>query len=107
MSLPVRGQRSLPIKLKIKLQKKGCVIFFIYFSQKISCLTFSTLKKFGFGTAVGLGDMHNFHHFGDIWALLVLLKSTVSSFVKYYIEGHLLYRCKPWKILFNMTYHNQ
>ena len=29
---------------------------------------------------MGLGDMHNFHHFG---ALLVLLKSTVASFVKH------------------------
>ena len=65
MSLPVRGQRSLPIKLKIKLQKNGCLNFFLFFT-KISCLTFSTLKKFGFGTAVGFGDMHDFHHFGDI-----------------------------------------
>ena len=55
---------------------------------------------------MSLGDMHDFYHFGAIWALLVLLKSTVSSFVKY-IEVHLLYRCKPWKILFDMTYHNQ
>ena len=30
---------------------------------------------------MGLGDMYKFHHFWDIWALLVLLKSTVSSFV--------------------------
>ena len=39
--------------------------FFFNISQKISCLTFSTLKKFGFGTAVGLGDMHYLQHFGE------------------------------------------
>ena len=74
--------------------------------QKTSCLTFSTLRKFGFGTAVGLEDMYNFHHFWVIWTLLVVLKSTVSSFV-IHIRGHPLYCCKPWKLLFNMTSHNQ
>ena len=71
MSSPVRGQRSLPIKLKNLITEKG----------------FSTLKTFSFGTAMGLGESCTIHPFGDIWALLVSLKSTVSSFVKYN-EGH-------------------
>ena len=83
LSSLARSQRSLPIALKIWLQKY-MLDFFFYFSQKISRLTNSTLRKFGFGMIVGLQDMYKFHHFGVIWTLLMLLKSTISSFVILY-----------------------
>ena len=78
-------QRSkvTPDNLKNLITEKRILEFFFYFSQYISCLAFSTLIKFGFGMAVGLRVMYNFHHFWVVLTLLVLLKSTVSSFVKH------------------------
>ena len=60
--------------------------------QKTDFLNF---EKFGLGMAVGLQD--NFNHSLVIWALLALLKSTVSYFCD-------TIACKP---LLNMTSHNQ
>ena len=94
-----------PDNMKSLIAEKRMIEFLFIFSQKFSCLTFSTLKKFGSETAMGLRVMYNFHPLWVILALLVLLKSTISSFVKH-IRGHPLYCSKPWKILFNMTSHN-
>ena len=48
-----QGSKVTPDNLKNSSIEKGISNFF-YFAQKMSCLTFSTLRKFGFGTAVGL-----------------------------------------------------
>ena len=45
---------------------------FFFFANNY--LTFSTLKKFGFGTPMDFRDTYKFHHFQVILAPLVLLK---------------------------------
>ena len=93
-----------PDNLNISISEKLHHRFFFYCTQKIPHLTFSTLKRLGFGIAMGLPDMYNFHHFWVIWTLLMVLKSAVSSFAIHCGE-HPLYYCKPQKILFNMMSH--
>ena len=73
MSLLVKGQRSVLITL-------------INVLTKIFCLTFSTSKKFGFGTAMGL------HDFRVILTQLhgVTKINCISSFVKHFRGNPLL-----------------
>ena len=55
------------------ITEKWMLKFFSFFT-KIFCLTFSTLTKFGFETAVGLRVVYETHHLRVILALLMLLK---------------------------------
>ena len=60
-----QGSKVAPNNLKNSIIEERYLRFFSFHTKNF-LLTFSTLKKFGFGMAVGLRDMHNFRH---LWVI--------------------------------------
>ena len=89
MSLLVRGQRSLQITLKIKLPKNICLNFFFFFPQTIICLTFSTLKKFGFWDTHGFPRYVQISSFSGDFGTTGVTKMAVSQIRKIFIQCNL------------------